>query len=416
MDLRKELCEEILKQKQNMVDLCIKMVQIPSETPPSNTIEVAEYVYDVLKEIPGIELNYYTQEEPVRNLVARIKSGKPGKRLIFNGHLDTYPVGNPDDWDESPWSGIVKDNFIYGRGSSDMKGGIACFITASKILAERKDLWNGEIILTLAGDEEAMGPRGTEFLLATVPETTGDAMICADVGAPNALRFGQKGLLWIKLEATGKSAHGAHLHKGSSAINSLIKAISMINEELPKLQVNAPEKVRRAILDGARISEVGAGPGETEILQKVTVNFGTIKGGISPNLVPASAMAEADIRIPAGVTIQQIEDKLKEIVSSIDNVSYSVMRSYEANWSDVDDILFKVVKSCSEEVLGEEVVVTFRVGASDARIYRLRKGVPSINCGLTPYGLGGPNEHVSIDEMVKIAQIHTLSAYDFLQA
>lgn len=62
------------------------------------------------------------------------------------------------------------------------------------------------------------------------------------------------------------------------------------------------------------------------------------------------------------------------------------------------------------------MVVTFRVGASDARLYRLSKGIPTINCGLTPYGLGGPEEHVSVDEMVKIAKIHLLSALEFLNS
>lgn len=122
----------------------------------------------------------------------------------------------------------------------------------------------------------------------------------ADVGAPDSLRFGQKGLLWIRLDATGKSAHGAHLHKGVSAIERLIEVICRVNREVSDLPVNMPEYVRRAILDGASISEKGAGPGETEILQKVTVNFGTIKGGTSPNLVPDHANAEADIRFVVG--------------------------------------------------------------------------------------------------------------------
>ena len=239
-------------------------------------------------------------------------------------------------------------------------------------------------------------------------------MICADVGAPNSLRFGQKGLLWITLEAEGKSAHGAHLHKGVSAITRLLSAINQIENELPTLPVHAPERVTRAILEGSAISEMGAGPGETEILQKVTVNFGTISGGTSPNLVPAYAKAEADIRIPAGVTIAEIRQKIDSILGNMEGVSYSVMRAYEANWSDPDDILFDIVKKNSEAILNEPVVVTFRVGASDSRLYRIYKGVPTINCGLTPYGLGGPNEHVSIDEMVKIAQIHALSALDFL--
>jgi len=414
MDIRKQLCQKVLERKDDMVKLCVDMVRIPSETPPSDTREVADFVHSYLKDIPGVELSFHTEEEPVKNLVALLKGRGPGKRLIFNGHLDTYPAGDVAAWDDSPWSGLIKDGFIYGRGSSDMKGGIACFITAFKILAEHRDAWNGEIALTLAGDEEAMGSRGTRYLLDTVPVASGDAMICADVGAPNSLRFGQKGFLWFSLSAQGKSAHGAHLHKGVNAINRLIQVIDRINEEVPKLPVNAPDQVTKAILAGAEISEKGAGPGETEILQQITVNVGTISGGISPNLVPSSAKAEGDIRIPAGVTLAQIKEKLNEIVGRVEGTSYTIIQSCEPNWSDPEDRLFGVVKKNSEEVLNEEVVVTYRVGASDSRIYRTHKNITSINCGLTPYGLGGPNEHVSIEEMVKIAQIHVLSALDYL--
>lgn len=414
MDIRKQLCEEVLNLKDEMVANTVKMVQIPSETPPSDTRGVAACLKEILSEIPGMEIKSYTQEEPVENLIAVLKSGKPGKRLVFNGHMDTYPAGEHTLWDESPWSGSICDGFIYGRGASDMKGGIACFITAAKVLAEHKDLWSGEIVLTLAGDEEAMGPRGTKFLLDTEPDACGDAMICADVGAPDSLRFGQKGLLWIAIEANGRSAHGAHLHKGESAINKLIEVMRRLNEEIPKMVSNPPDFVTKAILEGAEISEKGAGPGETKILQMATINFGTIEGGMSPNLVPAYAKTEADIRIPAGITIAQIEELIQKTISDYEGIKYSVMRAYEANWSDTSDCLFKIVKDNSEEILHKPVVVTFRIGASDSRLYRLIKNVPTINCGLTPYGLGGPNEHVSIEEMTKIAQIHMLSALDFL--
>ncbi|MEL7608122.1 MAG: M20/M25/M40 family metallo-hydrolase [Bacillota bacterium] len=415
-DVKEMLCNEVALRKEEMIKTCVETVRIPSETPPSDTIAMADYLYEVLRDVPGVSLSFHMKEEPVKNLVAVLKSGKPGKRLVFNGHIDTYPAGNHASWNESPWSGSIKDGFIYGRGSSDMKGGIACFITAFKVLAEHKDLWSGEIVLTLAGDEEAMGPRGTKYLLDSVPAAVGDAMICADVGAPTSLRFGQKGLLWFEIEAIGKPAHGAHLHKGESAINKLISALTRMDEEIPKLPFTMPAAIKEAILAGSAISEITAGPGETENLQKITVNIGTIKGGTSPNLVPEYAKAEGDIRIPAGATLMQIENKIKEIVADYQGLSYRVLRAFDANWSDVNHPLFSIAKENSELILQQPVVVTFRIGASDARLYRLEKGVPSINCGLTPYGLGGPNEHVSIDEMVNIAKIHTLIALDFLNA
>src|SRR4029079_19435025 len=113
----------------------------------------------------------------------------------------------------------------YGRGVADMKGGIACSLLALQLMASCRDAWNGEIVMTLAGDEEAMRERGTAFLLDRVAHASGDAMICGDVGSPRVLRFGEKGFVWLDVEAAGKAAHGAHVHKGINAIERLIVAI-----------------------------------------------------------------------------------------------------------------------------------------------------------------------------------------------
>ena len=72
------------------------------------------------------------------------------------------------------------------------------------IMSELRDSWSGELVMTLAGDEETMGVKGTKFLLDTVPHASGDAMISGDVGTAKVLRFGEKGLMWVELNAVGK--------------------------------------------------------------------------------------------------------------------------------------------------------------------------------------------------------------------
>lgn len=413
------LRDEAVKRDDETVRWTAEMVRIPSEVPLSDTRAIADYARDVISGFDGMVVSEHTLEEPVRNIVGVCKGLKtpgPGgpKRLIFNGHLDTYPVGDLSQWDDDPFSGLIKDGRIYGRGSCDMKGGIAAAMTAVKLLSERRDLWSGEVVLALGGDEENMGERGTKYLLDTVPEAVGDAMICPDVGVANVLRFGQKGMYWISLEAEGKPGHGAHVHKGVNAIDRLVEGITRINREVGGLPVNAPEMVTRAILDSAHISEPIAGKGETEVLQKVTVNFGQIGGGLTPNLIPASAWAKADIRIPVGVSLETVAAKVKEIVDSIEGLSYTAMRAYAPNYSDPDHEIFDILKRVVSDVLHKETVNTMRVGASDARLYRIFKNVPSVNCGLTPFGLGGPNEYTDIKEMIDLSAIHALAAYEFL--
>jgi len=104
----------------------------------------------LLREIPGIEIEVIEPAPRVKSLIGRIRSGKPGRRLIFNGHLDTFPILENLPWTVPPLGGVLKDGKLYGRGVSDMKGGLACSILAAKLMAQNRDAWSGEIVLTLA--------------------------------------------------------------------------------------------------------------------------------------------------------------------------------------------------------------------------------------------------------------------------
>ena len=413
-DVKNNLVEKVSKNKEQLVDLCSRLVQIPSESPESDTREIAAEIADVLEKIDGVEFSFHTLEEPITNIVARIKGSSTGKRLILNGHLDTYPVGDISLWTNDPFSGHVKDGRMYGRGVSDMKGGIVSYLVTFMIMAEMRDSWSGELVMTLAGDEETMGVKGTKYLLDTVPHATGDAMISGDVGTAKVLRFGEKGLMWIELNAIGKASHGAHVHKGENAIDRLVEGIDRLNKELGLLKVNAPEEVTKAIEESSEVSEEYSGKGETDVLQQVTVNFGVIEGGVSPNLIPAQAFAKGDIRVPIGIEIEEVDRKIKEIVDSIEGLSYNIFRQYEPNWSDINHEIFSYTADNVKYITGAEPVNTVRVGASDARHYRVSKNVPTVNCGLNPYNLGGPDEYIEIEELIDLAKIHTLTAFDYL--
>jgi succinyl-diaminopimelate desuccinylase len=175
-----------------LIEMTQALVRIGSPNPPGNTADVARAAERLLAEIPGIDIRRVEPEPGVVSLVARLRGKGAGRRLIFNGHLDTFPVGDETGWTAPPLSGALRDGRLYGRGVSDMKGGLACSVLATTLLAEQRDAWSGEIVLTLAGDEETMGSLGTGYLLEHVPEARGDANICGDVGSPMVVRFGEK--------------------------------------------------------------------------------------------------------------------------------------------------------------------------------------------------------------------------------
>ena len=411
-ELRNELVRRVEAARERLIATTQRLVAIASPNPPSDTFEVAAVAEELLRAIPGIEIERIEPAPRVVSLIARIRGKGPGRRLIFNGHLDTFPLLENLAWTVPPLGGVLKDGKLYGRGVCDMKGGIACSLLAATLLSQHRDSWNGEIVLTLAGDEENMGSLGTGYMMEHVPHARGDANICGDVGSPRVVRFGEKGLMWVEVEATGSPAHGAHVHRGTNAIDRLRVALDRL-KDLEDVPFQAPPVVTAAIARAKAISESLSGAGEAETLQRVTVNIGTIEGGTSPNLVPTHAIARADIRLPVGITTDVLVTRLDEWLGPLEGVTWRAIRRFEPSFTPPDDEIVVRTAKVAHEVLGETPAVNMRVGGSDSRWYR-PAGVPTVVLGLTPFNMGGPDEYVLVDELVAVAKIHTLTAFDFL--
>lgn len=413
-EIRTELARRVEGSLDRLIEVTRRLVAVASPNPPSDTFEVAAVAEALLREIPGIEIERVEPEPRIVSLIGRIRGRAPGRRLIFNGHLDTFPLLENLPWTVPPLGGVLKDGKLYGRGVCDMKGGIACSLLAALLLAENRDAWDGEVVLTLAGDEENMGSLGSGHLLKNFAHAAGDANICGDVGSPKVVRFGEKGLMWVEVEATGSPAHGAHVHKGTNAIDRLRTALDFL-KQLEDVPFQSPPVVTQAIGRAKPISEPLSGAGEADTLSRVTVNIGTIEGGTSPNLVPTHAIARADIRLPVGITTDLLAAKLDEWLAPLDGVSWRAIRRFEPSFTDPDHEIVTRTASVAAEVLGETPAVNMRVGGSDSRWYRMFD-VPTVVLGLTPYNMGGADEHVLVDELLAVAKIHTLVAYDFLSA
>ena len=213
-DIRATIAAEIAERRDELVQSTRQLVAAASPNPPGDVAQAAVVAEQLIGAIDGVDLRRFTSAPGVVNLVATLRGRAPGKRLVFNGHLDTFPIGEDLGWTVPPLAGTLREGRLYGRGVSDMKGGIAASVLATSVLARHRESWDGEIAITLAGDEETMGALGTRWLLDNVPEARGDAMICGDVGSPLVVRFGEKGLVWVEIEAEGSPAHGAMSTRG----------------------------------------------------------------------------------------------------------------------------------------------------------------------------------------------------------
>lgn len=398
-----------------MLDAARALIAVPSPNPPLATGAVAQAAADLVRQhVPEAELSLHDAGEGVVNLVARVHGTAPGRRLVLSGHLDTYPVNEALPWTVDPLGGTVRDGRLYGRGAADMKGGIAASLAAFAVLAGHRELWRGEAVLALAGDEESMGRLGTQWLLDHVLHAKGDAAIIGDAGSPAVVRFGEKGFLWVELEATGKPAHGAHVHLGANAIDRLRAALDAISG-LRDLPVPAPDAVTQAIAAARAVSEPLSGTGEADTLARVTVNIGHVAGGTSMNLVPASARAGIDIRLPAGVPCAEAEAQLAAALAGMDGVSLRVLRRYEPSVTPPGAEIVRTVAAAAERVLGQAPAVNMRVGASDSRLFRMA-GIPTVVYGPTPHNMGGADEYADVEELQAVAAVHALAALDFLSA
>jgi acetylornithine deacetylase/succinyl-diaminopimelate desuccinylase family protein len=411
---REEFAAKLRSKRDLLIDLCVKLVQTGSENPPGDTTAIAAVIEDVLSAVEGVEVQRIVAKEPVTNLVARVPCGAPGRRLIFNGHLDTFPIGAIDKWTVPPLSGTVVDGRIYGRGASDMKAGLAAATVAAILLAEERDRLHGELVLTFVGDEETGGRWGTGHLLANVPIASGDAMISGDAGSPQVIRFGEKGQIWIELTAKGVANHGAHVHLGVNAIDALLRGIEKICT-LRDLPCPIPDDIRAAMLEARAISESVSGEGELDTLQRVTVNLGVIGGGTSVNIIADQAHALLDIRIPPGISAAETIKRIEEMIEETPNVEVHVLTSTDPNVTDPNHEIVELALANAKGLLGDTVVRNMRVGMSDARLYR-KHGIPSIVYGPTSYNMGGPDEHVKIDDLFAVFYVQAMTAYDYLSS
>ena len=411
---REQLKADIRDARDQLTDLAASLIRVPSENPPGDTTALVAMIETFLGGEPCLISRRVTAKPPIVNLVVKLKGNRPGRRLIFNGHLDTFPVGDASGWSRSPLGGEIIDGRLYGRGSSDMKAGLAVGLMMLKLLAKYRAELVGELVLALVGDEETGGTWGTRHLLTNDVDGRSDAMISADAGSPSVVRFGEKGQLWLEITARGRGAHGAHVHLGDNAIERLMGVLARLTD-LRQLHCPVPADIRAAVKAASSQSEAVSGAGETAILLSVTVNVGTISGGTSVNIVPEHAKACVDVRFPPGLTVADVVAAARSLLKDHPNVALDVLSSTEPNWTEPNAEIVAIVAGNAQVVLGREPARNMRPGFSDARFYRLA-GIPSVVYGLTPHGMGGSDEYVTLSDLHTVFEVHTLTAYDYLRA
>ena len=329
------------------IDLTRKLLAFNTVNPPGDESELARFAADLLgKAGYGISFRSFADK---RTSVIAVLKGEAKKRppLCFTGHMDTVPLGNAE-WRVDPFSGQQEGDILYGRGASDMKGGLAAMIVAALRLAGL-DRRTADIKLVLTAGEEH-GCQGAAFLAEKETGALGGAgglVVCEPTS--NYPMLGHKGALWLEAEALGEAAHGS----------------------MPEQGVNAIYKIGRAVtrLEAYRF-DAAAHP----VLGSPTLNVGTVSGGTNVNIVPDRAVLGIDIRTVPGQKVETVREDLAAYLG--DEVRLSPAVGADSVWTDPEDPWVREVFDIMDPLIGETPEIRGVTYFTDASALKAAMGHP----------------------------------------
>ncbi len=361
-----------------LVELTSALVAVDTRNPPGNEREAAGVLRDALRRWSPTWTE--VEPEPGRlSLVAEIPHPDgPGDRpsLLINGHLDVVPV-RAEQWSTDPFTPTLDGGRLYGRGTADMKGGVAAAIHALDVLAAsgRTPAW--DVVFHFVADEELGGALGTRALL-DAGLVRGDACL---VPEPTGLQVcvAERGLLQAELTVHGVGGHGSRPRDSVSAIEHAASVV---------LAVHAAD----------------FGGVDHPLLGRPSANVGTIQGGSGVNTVAESCRLGVDRRLLPGATVESALAELRERIdgSAIPGLRYDigVLVFGEASEMDPGHPWAEQVRAALHATSGAEPATIGMSFTTDARFVRNQAGIPTVVCG--------PGEvaqaHTS-DEMVELEQL-----------
>lgn len=288
----------------DVTDFTSKLVGFASINPPGDELEILQYLNGLLTEV-GFETELVFFGERRGNLIARY--GPQDDPICLSGHVDVVPLGLKD-WSQSPFEPKVVDGKLYGRGTTDMKGGVAAMlIAASRLIANGEALKRG-ILVVITGGEET-GCDGVQALMDRSDLKAG--MLLIPEPSSNIPLVGHKGAFWIRLMASGKTAHGSMPEQGDNAAYKLVDAIS---------------RLKAAQVPG----------GVHEVFGPTTMNLGRMNAGLNINSVPDQAWADLDFRTTPNTPHEELLHWVKSHLEDLD-ISIEIIVDLNPVYTNPDD-------------------------------------------------------------------------------
>jgi len=319
----------------------------------------------------------------VSNLFARWGTGKT---LGFNGHTDVVPIGSLDDWSVDPFGAEIKDGFLYGRGSTDMKYGVAAFAAAAIDFVQNNPA-GGSIVLAITGDEEGQAKDGTLALLDWMNDNNETINHCI-VGEPTCpenmgemMKIGRRGSMTAYFTVRGIQGHSAYPHRAKNPLPVMAELIC----DLTSFELDQ-----------------GSEHFDPSTLAVTTIDT----GNLANNVIPAECRATVNIRFNDMHTSEELSVWLKEVTNKIASKSdVEINMEIQVSGESFITALGSFSDLVSNSVYSETGIypqASTSGGTSDARFVK-------DHCPVVEFGLVGKTMH-QVDERVSVNHIHQLKA------
>jgi succinyl-diaminopimelate desuccinylase len=335
----------------DVISLTRDLLSFNNINPPGNEEEIARFAGKLLSD-NGFHTEYYTFGEGRLHLIAERGLSDKQPPVVLSGHFDTVPLGNKR-WSEDPFSGKVHNGKIWGRGSSDMKGGLAAMMLAA-ISAFKGSVPAGGVRLIFSAAEE-LGCIGIQQLAKELKDPGKASAVIVGEPTSNHPFIGHKGALYINAVTSGITAHSSMPHLGDNAIYKAAQSI-----------LKAKDFNFRAEKD--------------PLLGYPTINVGRMSGGMNINSVPDHAEFSIDIRSTSKVDHKNLLKRLTEELGQ--ETALETLVNMESVHTDEEDPFVQMVYNiCRVNLENNSRIKTLPYLTDGSVLQRLYKGVPTIILG-----------------------------------
>ena len=413
---RQKIIDKIDASRDQAIKLLQDMVSIPSVTGDEAAIQrfMNDYLTGIgldvdMWETDWEELKKHPGYRPVArgyenrpNIVATLKGTGGGRSLLLNGHTDVIPVGDGEGWTNNPWSATIKEGRLYGRGSCDMKSGVASHVLAVQYLKELGLTPKGDVYINIVIDEEVSGHGTLDTVMRGYKADAGISGETSDLHVQPACI----GRIWFEIEVQGKPAGVQQRYLGISAITLGNKVAAAVQE-----------------LEDKRVATV-THPLYPSAIDSLPCLIGSFQAGTYPSAFPATALLKGSIGTVPGEdhegVKQSLVDKIAECAAGDpwmkDHPPVVRFVGYDAQASEIprDHPIVDTVSRTYTELTGNKPIISGRQGAADTRFLNEYADTPTVIFGPGSTAvMHSDDEYVSIDDYITSIKVMALSIYDW---